>query len=223
MTTAELTKSAGSPHRSRLATVFGRQPLGIAFAAPYAIFLVAVFAYPLGLAVWMSFHDYFFTAPGASVPRPFVGFDNYADGPQRPGRSSVVPERRRLPGHQRAAHGGAVAAAGQRAQRRHPRPDLLPGRLLRALHQCQRRGRRGVAVPVLQGRHGQPAARQPGAGSVLAGQLHAGDAADRDLRHLEGARLLHPALPRRAPDGAQGALRVGLRRRRDPLAEDSGT
>jgi multiple sugar transport system permease protein len=48
------------------------------FAAPYAVFLAAVFAYPLGLAVWISFHDYFFTAPGASVARPFVGFDNYA-------------------------------------------------------------------------------------------------------------------------------------------------
>jgi len=56
----------------------GRQPLGIVFAAPYAIFLAAVFAYPLGLAVWMSFHDYFFTAPGAQVDRPFVGLDNYA-------------------------------------------------------------------------------------------------------------------------------------------------
>jgi multiple sugar transport system permease protein len=56
----------------------GRQPLGIVFAAPYAIFLTAVFAYPLGLAVWMSFHDYFFTAPGAQVDRPFVGLDNYA-------------------------------------------------------------------------------------------------------------------------------------------------
>ena len=48
------------------------------FAAPYALFLALVFAYPLGLAVWISFHDYFFTAPGASVPKPFVGFDNYA-------------------------------------------------------------------------------------------------------------------------------------------------
>jgi multiple sugar transport system permease protein len=56
----------------------GRQPLGILFAAPYAIFLAAVFAYPLVLAVWMSFHDYFFAAPGAQVDRPFVGFDNYA-------------------------------------------------------------------------------------------------------------------------------------------------
>jgi multiple sugar transport system permease protein len=58
--------------------VLGRQPLGILFAAPYAVFLAAVFAYPLGLAVWISFHDYFFTAPGAQVDRPFVGFDNYA-------------------------------------------------------------------------------------------------------------------------------------------------
>ena len=36
-----------------------------------------LFAYPLGLAVWMSFHRYFFTAPGVSVPRPFVGLANY--------------------------------------------------------------------------------------------------------------------------------------------------
>ena len=63
--------------RSRLAALLGRQPLGIAFAAPYAVFLAAVFAYPLGLAVWISFHDYFFAAPGAQVERPFVGFDNY--------------------------------------------------------------------------------------------------------------------------------------------------
>ena len=62
----------------RLTTVLGRQPLGIALAAPYAVFLAAVFAYPLGLAVWISFHDYFFTAPGAAVARPWVGFENYA-------------------------------------------------------------------------------------------------------------------------------------------------
>ena len=57
--------------------LLGRQPLGILFAAPYAVFLAAIFAYPLGLAVWMSFHDYFFAAPGAQVDRPFVGFENY--------------------------------------------------------------------------------------------------------------------------------------------------
>jgi multiple sugar transport system permease protein len=59
--------------------VLGKQPLGILFAAPYAVFLAAVFAYPLGLAVWISFHDYFFAAPGAQVDRPFVGLANYAD------------------------------------------------------------------------------------------------------------------------------------------------
>jgi multiple sugar transport system permease protein len=82
-TTATAPAPAPAPRRapgrrSTLSRVLGRQPLGIAFAAPYAIFLAAVFAWPLGLAVWISFHDYFFTAPGASVPKPFVGFDNYA-------------------------------------------------------------------------------------------------------------------------------------------------
>jgi multiple sugar transport system permease protein len=52
--------------------------VGIAFAAPYAVFLAAIFAYPLGLAIWMSFHDYFFAAPGAQVDRPFVGLENYS-------------------------------------------------------------------------------------------------------------------------------------------------
>ena len=67
------------PHasRTRLTALLGRQPVGMAFAAPYAVFLAAVFAYPLGLAVWISFHDYFFAAPGAQVDRPFVGLDNY--------------------------------------------------------------------------------------------------------------------------------------------------
>jgi len=60
-----------------LRAVLGRQPLGTLFAAPYAVFLLAVFAYPLGLAAWMSFHRYFFTAPGANVARPFVGLANY--------------------------------------------------------------------------------------------------------------------------------------------------
>jgi multiple sugar transport system permease protein len=44
---------------------------------PYAVFIVALYAYPLGLAVWMSFHHYIFTAPGVTVPRPWVGLDNY--------------------------------------------------------------------------------------------------------------------------------------------------
>ena len=60
-----------------LRRLFGREPIGAALGAPYAVFVAVVFAYPLGLAVWISFHDYFFTAPGVSVPRPFVGLDNY--------------------------------------------------------------------------------------------------------------------------------------------------
>ncbi len=57
--------------------LLGAQPLGILFSAPYLIFIAVVFAYPIVFAVWMSFHDYFFTAPGANVDRPFVGLDNY--------------------------------------------------------------------------------------------------------------------------------------------------
>ena len=71
--------------RNVLTTLLGRQPLGIAFAAPYAVFLAVVFAYPLGLAAWISFHDYFFAAPGAVVYRPFVGFDNYVTALSDPG------------------------------------------------------------------------------------------------------------------------------------------
>ena len=75
-------------HPSRVSAkerVLGRQPLGILFSAPYAVFLAAVFAYPLVLAVWISFHDYFFAAPGAQVDRPFVGFDNYVSVLSDPG------------------------------------------------------------------------------------------------------------------------------------------
>lgn len=72
MSTATLTG-----RRRRVATLLGRHPVGMVFVAPYVLFLAAVFAYPFGFAVWMSFHDYFFTAPGAIVDRPFVGLDNY--------------------------------------------------------------------------------------------------------------------------------------------------
>jgi multiple sugar transport system permease protein len=67
---------AGRPGswRERL---LGEHPVGVLLAAPYAVFLVVIFAYPLGMAVWISFHDYFFAAPGAVVERPFVGLDNY--------------------------------------------------------------------------------------------------------------------------------------------------
>ena len=57
--------------------VFGKNPLGALLSTPYLIFIAVVFAYPLIFAVYMSFHDYFFSAPGAVVDRPFVGLDNY--------------------------------------------------------------------------------------------------------------------------------------------------
>ncbi len=67
----------GGTGRSRLRRLLGPDPAGPALAIPYAGFLVLVFGYPLALAVWMSFHDYFFTAPGVDVPKPFVGLANY--------------------------------------------------------------------------------------------------------------------------------------------------
>ncbi|WP_334170930.1 carbohydrate ABC transporter permease [Sinomonas sp.] len=65
----------GAPFHRRF---LGRNPLGWLFSAPYLVFVIAIFAYPLGFAVYMSFFDYFFAAPGAQVDRPFVGLDNYA-------------------------------------------------------------------------------------------------------------------------------------------------
>ncbi|RIQ37780.1 carbohydrate ABC transporter permease [Jiangella rhizosphaerae] len=62
---------------SRWTGLLGRNPAGLLFSAPYLAFVLVVFAFPLGFAVWISFHDYFFAAPGADVDRPFVGLDNY--------------------------------------------------------------------------------------------------------------------------------------------------
>jgi multiple sugar transport system permease protein len=70
--------TAGGSRGPLVRRLLGRHPLGIGFVAPYVVFLAALFAYPLGYAVWMSVHDFFFTAPGAIVERPFVGFDNFS-------------------------------------------------------------------------------------------------------------------------------------------------
>jgi multiple sugar transport system permease protein len=77
MTSDPAPSTQQSPVKRIVRAAVGRQPIGLLFGAPYALFIAALFAYPLGLAVWMSFHHYFFTAPGVSVPRPFVGLDNY--------------------------------------------------------------------------------------------------------------------------------------------------
>lgn len=62
-----------------MAALLGRHPAGLGFAAPYVIFIAAVFLYPLGYAVWMSVHDFIFTAPGTVVDHPFVGLTHYQE------------------------------------------------------------------------------------------------------------------------------------------------
>jgi len=57
--------------------IFGKHPLGLLFSAPYLVFVLVIFAYPLIFAFYMSFRDYFFAAPGVNVPRPFIGLENY--------------------------------------------------------------------------------------------------------------------------------------------------
>jgi multiple sugar transport system permease protein len=69
--------SGPTGHRGRARRLFGRDPIGYAFIAPYVLFLGGLFAYPLLVALYISFFDYFFAAPGAHVERPFVGLGNY--------------------------------------------------------------------------------------------------------------------------------------------------
>jgi len=69
--------AAGHPGRMR--RLIGRDPIGYAFIAPYVLFLAGLFAYPLLVALYISFFDFFFAAPGAHVERPFVGLRNYAE------------------------------------------------------------------------------------------------------------------------------------------------
>ena len=70
----------GGPRRRRWWEVAaGKDPIGLLFSTPFAVFLALVFVYPLGLGIYIAFHDYMFTAPGADVDRPFVGFDNFVE------------------------------------------------------------------------------------------------------------------------------------------------
>jgi multiple sugar transport system permease protein len=84
MTAATTAVPSGATHPGVAPSKRDRVPLrkqltGFLFVSPWVVFFVGIFAYPLGFAVWMSFYDYFFAAPGADVDRPFVGFDNYTD------------------------------------------------------------------------------------------------------------------------------------------------
>jgi ABC-type sugar transport system permease subunit len=79
MTTVVSQRPPTAARRGLASRILGRQPEGIVLSLPYAVFIVALYAYPLGLAVWISFHHYIFTAPGVTVPRPWVGLDNYKE------------------------------------------------------------------------------------------------------------------------------------------------
>ncbi len=86
MTTTTLEPRASSPdsddqppkpHVSILRKLIGRHPIGAVLIAPYVLFIVCLSLYPIIFSLWISFHKYRFTAPGVSVPEPFVGFQNY--------------------------------------------------------------------------------------------------------------------------------------------------
>ena len=53
--------------------------VGLWLVAPYALFLAIVYAVPIVQGVRISFLDYVYAAPHASVPQPFVGLRNYKD------------------------------------------------------------------------------------------------------------------------------------------------
>ena len=78
---APASQGAGAPRpqdkRSLLRRVLGPQPFGLLLGSPYLLFVLAVFAFPVGYSVYIAFHDFFFAAPGVQVERPFVGFDNF--------------------------------------------------------------------------------------------------------------------------------------------------
>ncbi len=63
--------------RRRLRLWLGESPLGLLLSSPYAAFVLVIFIVPFGYGIWMSFHDFYFTAPGVEVPHPFVGLENY--------------------------------------------------------------------------------------------------------------------------------------------------
>ena len=77
---AQATGTSPRRRRGALRRWLGDNPLGILLSAPYTAFVAVVFLIPFGFGIWMSVHDFYFTAPGVQVPQPFVGFDNYAAG-----------------------------------------------------------------------------------------------------------------------------------------------
>ncbi|WP_432105570.1 carbohydrate ABC transporter permease [Streptomyces sp. bgisy091] len=56
-----------------------RSRAGALFVSPYVLFVLVVFAVPLVYTVWISFHRFYFTAPGTDIDSPWVGLSNYRD------------------------------------------------------------------------------------------------------------------------------------------------
>ena len=79
MTTTRPPPPRPSPKQSWLRRAFGKQPIGWLFVAPYVLFLVSIYLGPLVLQFWISFRDFFFSAPGVDVETPFIGLGNYVD------------------------------------------------------------------------------------------------------------------------------------------------
>ena len=186
-----------------------KQLTGFLFVSPWVVFFFGIFAFPLGFAVWMSFYDYFFAAPGADVDRPFVGFDNYTDAL---GDEDVHQSFRNIIVFLVINVPLTVVLAvdpGGGPERGDPVPFVLPHRLLPALRHGERRHDRGVALAVQRQRTGQHAPRAAGARPDVVDQRAAGDALDCHLRHVEAARHLCPALSGRPAERPQGAVRGG--------------
>ena len=121
---------------------------GWLFSAPYLIFVLVIFAYPLIFAGYMSFHDYFFAAPGAVVDRPFVGIENYTDALTDPAvRQSFVNVGIFLIINVPLTVVLSLVLATL-LNRVGPAADLPAGQLLRAVRDGERRRRRRLAVPV---------------------------------------------------------------------------
>jgi multiple sugar transport system permease protein len=72
-------QTTATPRRKRrVHRWLGENPIGLLLSSPYVAFVVVVVLVPFCFGIWMSFHEFFFTAPGVAVPHPFVGFDNFA-------------------------------------------------------------------------------------------------------------------------------------------------
>ena len=106
-----------------------------------------IFVYPLIVQFFISFKDYFFSAPGATVDRPWVGLQNYVDVVQDPTfQRSLFNVFEFLSSMSR--NGCALTRAGIRVEYEDPRAVVLPRRLLRARRHGQRGDRDGLAVHV---------------------------------------------------------------------------